>query len=109
SERALLRTASTGQLPLQGTATLRLRFLFLPPRQLLQLLQQLVELLIAVLLHRTIGGLVLVSHAIELELEEVRQFLRHLTAAATTAARVAARGDLCLVLFLGLLQEPERA
>src|SRR5439155_26588669 len=93
----------------QGTATLRLRLLLLPPRELLQLLQQLVELLIAVLLHRAIGGLVLVRHAIELELEEVGQLLRHLAAAATPAASVAARADLCLVLFLGLLQEPERA
>ena len=93
-----------------GAPSLALGFLFLPPRQLLQLLEQFVDLLVGLLLLRALRGLVLVGHLVELELEEVSQVLGHGTAAATAApaALLAAHLHLRLVLFLGVLQNLQR-
>ena len=65
---------------------LRLRFLFLAPRQLLQLLHELIELLIGVLIARALSRFVLVRHTIELELEQIGQILSHRALTATAAA-----------------------
>ncbi len=98
------RRLAAGQLPLP------LQLLLLPPRQLAQLLGQLVDLLIGVLLHRLLVGLVLVGHLVQFELEQVGQILGNRAGAATaaTAAGVAVGLHLQLVFFFGLLQELER-
>ena len=57
---------------------LPLGFLLLPPRQLLQLLDQLVDLLVAALLLGALLHLVLVRQLVQLELEEVGEILGHL-------------------------------
>ena len=66
---------------LRRQPALTLGFLLLPPRELLQLLGQLVDLLVAALLLGALLHLVLVRQLVELELEEVGEVLRHLAAA----------------------------
>ena len=61
----------------ERTAPLPLGFLLLPARQLLQLLQQLVHLAVAFLLHRLVGRLVAAGHLVQLLVEDVGQFLLH--------------------------------
>ena len=89
---------------------LPLGLLLLPPRQLLQLLGELVDLLIAGLLLGLLLHLVLVRQLVELELEQVGEVFGHLAlpAAAATAAAVLLR-DLRLVLLLDDLQDLQRA
>src|SRR5204863_1492593 len=107
-ERALLcaaarrrRRASLLQPPLA------LRLLLLTTGQLLQLLEQLVDLTIAIGLHLPIGGFVAARHLVELLLEDVRQLaLLRRPAAATAAALLDT--DLHLVLFFRLLQQRQR-
>ena len=109
-KRALLRTATAAAaLTLERAPTLTLGLLLLASRQLLQLLEQLVDLAIVLLLRRLIGGLVAIRHLVELLLEDLRQLLLHRSAATTAAATLlTADADLRLVLFLGLLQDLQR-
>ena len=67
---------------------LALCFLLLPPRELLQLLDELVDLLVGGLLVGALLHLVLVRELVHFELEQVREVVGHLLAAAavTTAA-----------------------
>jgi hypothetical protein len=89
-ERAL-RIATALSLALRRAAALPLRLLLLAPRQFLQLLGELVDLLLGLCLRRALRGLVLVGHLVHFELEQVRQFVRHpLLAAATHRRRPAA-------------------
>ena len=107
-QRPLLIAAAAALLPAMAAPALRLRFLFLAPSELLQLFHELVDLLIGVLLAGALRRLVLVRHAIELELEQIGQILRHRALPAATAATATAlHADLQLVLLLSLLQEPE--
>ena len=87
---------------------LPLGFLLLAPREVLQLLGELVHLLIARLLLGALLHLVLVRELVELELEQVREILGELAlaAAATAAATLA---HLHLVVLLGVLQQLQRA
>ena len=89
-------------LGLRRQAALPLGFLLLPPRELLQLLEQLVDLLVAALLLGALLHLVLVRELVELELEEIGEILatsgcrrrrrrRRRRAAARPASRTAAR------------------
>ncbi len=109
-EPALRRAAATGRRAERPPALL-LRFLLLPARQLLQLLEQLVDLLVAAHLLRAIRRLVLIRELVEVHLEHLGQLAGHGTLlsapAATTAAAVHA--DLRFVLLLRLLEEAERA
>ena len=109
-ERAL-RVAAALTLALRGAPALPLGLLLLPARQLLQLLGELVDLLVGLLLRRALRRLVLVGHLVDFELEEIGELLGHLLAAATAAAALLLLVALTcsLVLFLGLLQELERA
>ncbi len=59
---------------------LTLGFLLLPPRELLQLLGELVDLLVAALLLGALLHLVLVGELVHLQLEEIGEILRHLLA-----------------------------
>src|ERR1019366_3968878 len=93
-----------------GHAPLPLHLLLLPPRQLLQLLDHLIDLLIALLLAGALLHLVLVRQLVELELEEIREVFGHraLTTAAAAPAALLLR-HLELVLLLGVLQQLQRA
>ena len=104
----LCRSAGRGASLFERAQPLPLRLLLLPPRKLLQLLEQFVELTIAGLLLRLIGGLVAARHLFELLLEDVGELLllRASAAAATTAALLDA--DLVLVLLFRLLQNLQR-
>ena len=88
---------------------LPLGFLLLPPRQLLQLLEQLVDLLVAALLLGALLHLVLVRELVDLELEQIGEIFRHLVLPAAAATAAALLGDLHLVLLLGVLQQLQRA
>ena len=109
-QRPLLTVAAAaallaGQRPLP----LALGLLLLPPRQLAQLLHQLVDLLVGVLLLGALRGLVLVGDLVELHLEEIRELLRRRALPAAAAAPAAAlHADLHFVLFFGLLQDLQR-
>ena len=96
-------------LPGGGAPPLTLGFLFLPARQLLQLLGELVDLLVGLLLRRLLAHLVLVGHAVHFELEQIGEIAVLLLAAATAAAALLLPDlHLGLVLLLGLLQELQR-
>ena len=97
-------------LPLCRALAQPLGFLLLAARELLQLLGELVDLLVALLLLCALRGLVLVGHLVHLELEQVGQILGHLAlpAAATAAALLALHADLGLVLLLRLLEDLQR-
>ncbi len=97
-------------LALLGPAALRLRLLLLPARELLELLQQLVDLVVGLLLLAPLNRLVLVLELVELELEEVGEVLGGLllTAAAAATALLLLLRDVALVGLLGLLQVAER-
>ena len=109
-QRALLRTATAAAaLTLQRPPPLTLGFLLLASRQLLQLLEQLVDLAVVLLFRRLVGRLVAIGHLVELLLEDLGQLLLHRAAATTAAATLlTAHADLRLVLFLGLLQDLQR-
>ena len=108
-ERSLLVAAAAALLAGLRPPSLPLGFLLLAPRQLLQLLEQLVELLVGLLLLRALRRLVLVGHLVELELEQVGQVLGHRALPTATAATLlAAHLHLRLVLFFGLLQDLQR-
>ena len=92
-----------------AAAALPLGFLLLPPRELLQLLGELVDLLVAALLLGALLHLVLVRELVELELEQVREILRQLALAAAAATAAAALAHLHLVVLLGVLQQLQRA
>src|SRR5204862_7275265 len=107
-----LRVAAALALSRRRLAARALGFLLLPPRQLLQLLGELVDLLVGLLLRGALRGLVLVGHLVDFELEQVRELVGHrlLAAAAPAAALLLLlRADLGLVLFLGLLEVLEGA
>src|SRR5205807_4031023 len=90
-------------------AALPLELLLLPARELLQLLDELIDLLIALLLLGALLHLVLVRELVELELEQIREVLgqRAVLAAAASAAALLLR-HLQLVLLLLLLQQLQR-
>ena len=113
-EIALLLSAASAArllLPRRGPATLPFGFLFLAPRELLQLLQHLVDLPIGLFGRRLLARLVLVGHLVQFHLEQVGQVLGHLSAATTAAAALLLALDLHLhlVQLFGLLQERQRA
>ena len=89
-------------------AALALDFLLLPARELLQFLHELVDLVIAGLLHRPLLHLVLIGKLVQLELEQIGEVLGHLALTAAPAAAVLHR-DLHLVLLLRVLQQLQRA
>ncbi len=104
---AAVAAAGSGLTGLQR-APLTLDLLLLPPRELLQLLDHLIDLLIALLHLGALLHLVLVRELVELELEKVREVLGHL-AAATTAASTLLHRDLHFVGLFGVLQNLQRA
>ena len=107
-ERTLLCAATATTLTLQRSASLTLGFLLLTSRELLQLLQQLVDLAVILLFRRLVGRLVAIGHLVELLLEDLGQLLLHRTTATTaTTTLLTAHADLRLVLFLSLLQNLE--
>ena len=93
-----------------ASAALAFDFLFLPARELLQLLGELVDLLILLLRRGLRVGLVLVRHLVHFHLEQVGQIVRDRSrsAAAATAAGLAAGLHLQLEFLFGLLQELQR-
>src|SRR5690606_22995840 len=92
-------------LPGRRAATLALGFLFLPARQLLQLLGQLVDLLVRLLLGRLLAHLVLIRHPVHFQLEQLGEIAVLLLPAATAAASLLLPDlDLRLVLLFRLLQ-----
>ena len=110
-ERALLRGAAgaVAAALLERTQPLPRRFLLLPPRQLLQLLEQLVDLAVAALLLRLIGRLVAAGHLLELLLEDLGELLLlRAPAAAATAAGLLLNADLLFVFLFRLLQNLQR-
>ena len=109
-ERALQVAAVAAGRLARRQAALPLDFLFLPARQLLQLLGQLVDLLILLLRRGLRIGLVLVRHLVEFHLEQIGQVVgdRSGAAAAAAAAGLPAGLHLQLELFFGLLQELQR-
>ena len=90
-------------------ATLPLGLLLLPARELLQLLGELVDLLVAALLLGALLQLVLIRELVELELEQIGEVLGHLILSAAAAAAAALRRHLHFVLLLGVLQQLQRA
>ena len=89
---------------------LPLGFLLLPPRQLLQLLGELVDLLVAALLLGALLHLVLVRELVELELEQVGEILGHLALPPPPPPPPPLLlRHLHLVLLLGVLQQLQRA
>ena len=97
----------------RGPASLPFQLLFLAAGQLAQLLQRLVDLLVAGLLLAALHGLVLVAQGVGLQLEEVGQILRGgpllASASAPALLLLALQGDEALVGLLGLLQLPQSA
>src|SRR4029077_17116874 len=88
---------------------LTLHLLLLPPRQFLQLLDQLIDLLIVPLLLRARLHLVLVRELVQLQLEQIGEVLGHLVLTATSATAPAVlHRHLQLVLLLGVLQQLQR-
>jgi hypothetical protein len=108
-ERALqLAAVAARRLP-GGHAALPFELLFLPPGEFLQLLGELVDALVACLLIGPLAGLVLVRHAIQFHLEQVRQVLRDGPRAATAPAPAVLLGlDLQFEFLFGLLQQLQR-
>src|SRR5262249_54950383 len=88
----------------RGRAALPFEFLLLAPRQVLQLLGELVDLPIVALLIGALLQLVLVRQLVELELEQIGEVLGELAVAAT-AATASALANLHLVAFLRILQQ----
>ena len=64
--------------PAAARARAALGLLLLAPRELLQLLGELVDLLIGLLLRRALRRLVLVGHLVDFELEQVGELVGHL-------------------------------
>ena len=106
-----LRVAATAAARLLAggrQALLPLGFLLLTPRQLLQLLGELVDLLVGALLLGALLHLVLVGELVEFELEQVGEVLGHLVLSAAATAATALLRDLHFVLLLGILQQLQR-
>ena len=108
-----------GELPLTGAAARRvlsarrhpplpLGLLLLAPRELLQLVGELVHLLLALLLAGPLLHLVLIGELVELELEQIREVVGLLLAAAAATAAALLLGELHLVFLLGRLQILQR-
>src|SRR4029079_16996961 len=94
----------------RGHLPLPLQLLFLPPRQLAQLLGELIHPLVRALLPRAAGRLVPSRHLVHFALEQVGEILgdRSRAAATTATAAVAIHLHLQLVFLFGLLQILER-
>src|SRR6185503_13310139 len=110
-KRTLLRAAAAtaSHLTFERTTALTLGFLLLPACELLQLLEQFVDLTIALLFGRLVRGLVAARHLVELLLEDVGELLLHLSATTTAAtALLLLDADLRLILLFGLLQDLQR-
>ncbi len=107
-ELALALSAARRVLAGRRHPPLTLGLLLLALRELLQLVGELVDLLLALLLAGALLHLVLVRQLVELQLEEIGEVVGLLRAAAAAAAAALLLGELHLVLLLGRLQELQR-
>ena len=90
-------------------SSLPFSLLLLPPRELLQLLDQLVDLVVGLLLLPATDGLVLVLELVELEFEEVgKVFGRLLPGASSAPLLILFLLHVALVGLLSLLKEAQR-
>ena len=90
-------------------STLPLGLLLLTARELLQLLDQLVDVVVGLLLLPATDGLVLILELVELELEQVGKILgRLLPTTATATLLILLLGYVSLVRLLSLLKEAQR-